>query len=96
MHAALEELLPEPHPRSEMWLTSTFPDGSNDPDAGLCSAGYQVCVSELLTDLWGNDGACQATACKPAACTAKAQLGQFAVRYIGTQYCSICLQEVAV
>ena len=33
--AALEELLPEPKPRSEAWLTSTFPEGSEHPDAPL-------------------------------------------------------------
>ena len=40
--AALEELLPEPKERSATWLTSTFPTGSDHPDAPLCSAGYQV------------------------------------------------------
>ena len=43
--AALEELLPEPKTRSEAWLTSTFPDDSDDADAPLCSAGYHVRTS---------------------------------------------------
>ena len=44
MGAALEELLTQPKPRSEAWLTSTFPTDSDHPDAPLCSAGYQVCL----------------------------------------------------
>lgn len=42
LSADLEAVVPEPKPRSATWLTSTFPTGSEDPEAALCSGGYQV------------------------------------------------------
>lgn len=42
LRGSLEAALPEPKERKESWLTSTFPSGSEDPEAPLCSAGYQV------------------------------------------------------
>lgn len=50
-HAALEKLIPSPTPRNETWLTSVYPEGSEEPEAAMCSAGYQVtphCVAKFL------------------------------------------------
>ena len=38
----MKKLIPKPTPRSETWLTTVFPEGSEDPEAPMCSAGYQV------------------------------------------------------
>jgi hypothetical protein len=40
--AALEALIPNPKPRSERWVSAAFPAGTEDPNALLCSAAYQV------------------------------------------------------
>lgn len=42
--AVLEEVIPNPKPRSERWVSGAFLPDSEDPDAGMCSAGYQVCL----------------------------------------------------
>ncbi|EIE19938.1 hypothetical protein COCSUDRAFT_44339 [Coccomyxa subellipsoidea C-169] len=42
LSAALEALIPTPKPRSERWVSAAFPAGTEDPDALLCSAAYQV------------------------------------------------------
>lgn len=47
LNTDLEEVLPEPKARKETWLTSTFPTGSEEPEAALCSAGYQVLFLSL-------------------------------------------------
>ncbi|CAK0731645.1 hypothetical protein CVIRNUC_000023 [Coccomyxa viridis] len=38
----LEQIIPEPKPRSKQWLSTCYPQASEDPDAQLCGVGYQV------------------------------------------------------
>ena len=42
--AALDAVIPCPKPRSERWVSAVFPADSEDAEARMCSAGYQVCL----------------------------------------------------
>ena len=42
VRAGLEKVLPSPKPKPVSWVSAVYPETSDDPNAQVASAGYQV------------------------------------------------------